>query len=94
MGKGLISVNKSLVPVFETVQRAIVNESGRTTFKGIVFPNGLKIGMVVQVPNFSRKADYKGVLSTLVNFCGFSKKDAAEACGVAYSYGTNLLRQK
>ena len=94
MGKSLISVNKSLAPAFETAQRVVVNEIGRTTFKGVIFPNGLKIGMFVQVPNFNRKAECAGILNTLVNFCGFSKKDAAEACGVAYSYGTKLLRQK
>ena len=95
MGKGLISVNKSLAPAFETAQRVVVNECGRTTFKGVVFPNGVKIGMFVQVPNFSCKADYKntGVLNTLVN-CGFSKQEVANYCGVAYSYVTKLLRQK
>ena len=94
MGKGLISVNKGLVPAFETAQRVVVNECGRTTFKGVVFPNGLKIGMFVQVPSFSRKADCKGILDTLVNCRGFSKKEAADYCGVAYSYGTKLLREK
>ena len=81
-------------PAFETTQRVVINECERTTFKGIVFPNGLRIGIFVQVPNFNREADYKEILDILVNYCGFSKKDAANYCGIAYSYVTQLLRQK
>ena len=94
MGKGLISVTNNLVSAFEANQQTMVNELGRTTVRKVLFTNGLKIALVVQVPNFARKADCKGIMDTLVNFCGFSKKDAANYCGVAYSYGTKLLRQK
>ena len=94
MGKGLISVTNNLVSAFETNQQTMVNEFGRTTVRKVLFPNGLKIAIAVQVPHFNHKFEYKGIMDTLVNYCGFSKKDAAHYCGLPYSTGTKLLRQK
>lgn len=94
MSKDLISVAKALKPAIETTKEVVTNELGRTTFIGIDFHNGLKLGFVARVGNMEFKHEYREILNILVNICKFPKKLAAEICGVSYLYATKLLRQK
>lgn len=96
MNKGLMSVVSAVAKKFgcECVTRVFTNENSRTIFKGVEGPWGIKLGQCIQLPNLTHKFEYRNILSFLVNHCGLSVKDAAEACGMSYSYATALLRHK
>lgn len=96
MNKGLMSVVGAVAEKFgcEYVTRVVTNENARMVFKGIEGPYGIQLGRFIKLPNFKHKFEYQNILGFLVNNCGFSIKDAAEACGVSYSYATAQLRHK
>lgn len=96
MNKGLMSVVGAVAKKFgcESVTRVVTNENTRMVFKGIEGPDGIQLGQVIKLPIFEHKYEYRNILGFLVNNCGFSIKDAAEACGVSYSYATAQLRHK
>ena len=94
MSKNLASVTNALATAFERTCNTVVTQATRTTITGVNFQNGLKIGLVIQVPNFDTKLYYQEILNVMVNYCGIPIKWAAQFCGLSYSYATRLLRQR
>ena len=94
MNKTLVPVSQFLSQVFELAKKVIYSPSGRTTVTGVNFQNGLKIINAVQVPQLAHKYEYREILITLVRTCGYTLKQAADACGLSYSYAAKLVRQQ
>lgn len=94
MNKTLVPVSQVLSQAFELAKKVISNPSGRTTVTGVNFQNGLKVMQAVQVPQFAHKYEYREILITLIKSCGYTLKQAADACGLSYSYAAKLVRQK
>jgi len=94
MNKVLVPVSQILSQAFECARKVISNPTGRTTVTGVAFQNGLKVMQAVQVPQYAHKYEYREILITLVKSCGYSLKQAADACGLSYSYAAKLVRQK
>ena len=96
MSKGLMSVVGAVAEKFgyEFVTRVVTNGDTRMMFKGLVGPDGCQVGWLTKMPSYKHKFEYRIILDFLVNTCGFSIKDAAEACGISYSWATAQLRLK
>ena len=94
MNKTLAPVSQFLSQAFELAKKVIYSPSGRTTVTGVNFQNGLKIINAVQVPQLAHKYEYREILITLVRTCGYTLKQAADACGLSYSYAVKLVRQQ
>ena len=94
MNKTLVPVSQFLSQAFELAKKVISSPSGRTTVTGVNFQNGLKIINAVQVPQLAHKYEYREILITLVRTCGYTLKQAADACGLSYSYAAKLVRQQ
>ena len=94
MNKTLVPVSQVLSQAFELAKKVISGPSGRTTVTGVNFQNGLKIINAVQVPQLAHKYEYREILITLVKTCGYTLKQAADACGLSYSYAAKLVRQQ
>ena len=94
MNKVSVPVSQVLSQSFECIKKTIFNSSGRTSVTGVSFQNGLKIFQAVQVPKREHLYEYRSILITLTKKCGYSLKQAAEACGLSYSYAAKLVRQK
>ena len=94
MNKTLVPVSQFLSQAFGLAKKVIYSPSGRTTVTGVNFQNGLKIINAVQVPQLAHKYEYREILITLVRTCGYTLKQAADACGLSYSYAAKLVRQQ
>lgn len=94
MNKTLVPVSQFLSQAFKLAKKVIYSPSGRTTVTGVNFQNGLKIINAVQVPQLAHKYEYREILITLVRTCGYTLKQAADACGLSYSYAAKLVRQQ
>ena len=96
MNKGLMSVVGAVAKKFgyDYVTRVVTNENSRMVVKGIEGPYGIQFCQSIKLPNLDHKFEYQNILVFLVNNWGFSIKDAADACGMSYSYAAALLRHK
>lgn len=93
MNKELIPVSRVWNQTCELIKRIIPSSVGRTTATCASFENGLKFFHAVQIPNLAHKYEYRDILVTLKSL-GYSTEQAADACGLSYSYAAKLIRQK